>query len=213
MEGAAGIPETYEINPGAEGLDLAYISRVKHALAEIIDRARPARRLFEIGFGEGSIAAWLVERGFSVTGIDPSTTGIVEARARFPGPCFEAGSAYDDLAARFGTFPIVIAVSVFEHLYSPRKAAETAFALTEPGGIFVCCVPFHGYWKNLVIALTDSFDRHADVMWEHGHIKFFSERSLAKLLTERGFKVERMIRVGRIKPLAKELWAVARRPH
>lgn len=61
------------------------------------------RRLFELGCGNGSVANVLVERGWGVTGVDPSVEGIAQARAAYPGPRLECGSAYDDLAGRYGT--------------------------------------------------------------------------------------------------------------
>jgi 2-polyprenyl-3-methyl-5-hydroxy-6-metoxy-1,4-benzoquinol methylase len=213
MEGARAIPETYDWAPGAVGTDLAYHARLKRALAGIFDSARPGHRLIDLGCGEGSLDHWLADRGFNVTGIDSSPSGIREARARYPDVRFDVGDIYEPLATKLGTFSTVVSLSVLEHLYSPRRAVDTAIALLEPGGLFICVVPFHGYWKNLAIALTGKFDQHVSSLWDHGHIKFFSERTLSALLTERGFLVERMIRVGCIPPLAKELIAVARRPN
>jgi 2-polyprenyl-3-methyl-5-hydroxy-6-metoxy-1,4-benzoquinol methylase len=61
-------------------------------------------RVFELGCGNGSVANVLAQQGWSVTGVDPSTEGIAQANAQYPTLKLEEGSAYDDLAARFGRF-------------------------------------------------------------------------------------------------------------
>jgi 2-polyprenyl-3-methyl-5-hydroxy-6-metoxy-1,4-benzoquinol methylase len=43
------------------------------------------QRLFELGCGNGSMAHALSQRGWHITGVDPSAEGIVQARAAYPG--------------------------------------------------------------------------------------------------------------------------------
>jgi 2-polyprenyl-6-hydroxyphenyl methylase/3-demethylubiquinone-9 3-methyltransferase len=182
------------------------------ALKKIIDAEAPAdRRIFEVGCGNGTIAGKLSQQGFSVTGIDPSSSGIAVARAAFPGCTFCEGSAYDDLAARYGTFPLVISLEVVEHCFWPRKYATAIFDLLQPGGVAVISTPYHGYLKNLALALTGKFDDHWSPLWDGGHIKFWSQKTLRKLLEAAGFSSVEFVRVGRISPLAKSMIAVARK--
>jgi len=147
-----------------------------------------------------------------VTGVDPSTEGIGQARALFPELKLYEGSAYDDLAARFGRFPVGTSLEVVEHVYFPRHYAATLLALLEPGGTAIVSTPYHGYWKNLAMALTGKLDAHFTALWDHGHIKFWSIKTLGDLLHEAGFVDIRFERVGRIPALAKSMIAIARKP-
>lgn len=61
------------------------------------------------------------------------------------------------------------------------------------------------------MALTGTLDAHFTALWDHGHIKFWSIRTLTQLLMEAGFKTVRFERVGRIPLLAKSMIAVATR--
>jgi 2-polyprenyl-6-hydroxyphenyl methylase/3-demethylubiquinone-9 3-methyltransferase len=183
-------------------------------LARLIDRlplTGKDRRVFDLGCGNGATAHWLSERGWEVTGVDPSEEGIRTALRAWPELRLEQGSAYDDLAARFGRFPLVVSLDVVEHLYYPRKFAATLFSLVEEGGTAIVTAPYHGYLKNLALAVTGRMDRHFTALWDHGHIKFWSKKTLRVLLEEAGFSEIRMHRIGRIPPLAKSLFAVARR--
>lgn len=55
-------------------------------------------------------------------------------------------------------------------------------------------------------------DAHFTALWDHGHIKFWSIRTLGELLREAGFVNLRFERVGRVPALAKALIAIARKP-
>lgn len=170
------------------------------------------RRLFDLGCGNGSVAALLHHEGWEVCGVDPSSEGIAAANLTFPQLRLEQGSAYDDLAARFGRFPVVISLEVVEHVYAPRHYARTLFDLVEPGGTAIVSTPFHGYFKNLALAVSGKMDDHFTALWDHGHIKFWSYRTLTTLLTEAGFERIRFRRVGRIAPLAHSMIAIVHRP-
>jgi 2-polyprenyl-6-hydroxyphenyl methylase/3-demethylubiquinone-9 3-methyltransferase len=98
-----------------------------------------------------------------------------------------------------------------EHVYSPREFARTVYDLLEDGGVALISTPYHGYFKNLAIALTNSFDRHVKPLWDHGHIKFWSMATLRQLLEEAGFTSVSFHRVGRLPLVAKSMIAVAKK--
>lgn len=201
----------YVYHPGHFPHTAAYLWPSVFAELDRLNLMADRRRVFEVGCGNGALTHELARRGWSAIGIDPSESGIAEARKGGPIE-FQVASAYDDLAGRFGTFPAVVSLEVVEHLYDPRKFARTIYSVLEPGGTTILSTPYHGYWKNLALAIRGKFDAHHDPLWDHGHIKFWSVQSLTDLLTEVGFEVLRFHRVGRIPVLAKSMIAVARRP-
>ena len=172
----------------------------------------PGAHVFDLGCGNGSVAAHLAAKGYAVSGIDPSEEGIAQAQATYPDLDLRLGSAYEDLSSEFGTFPALISLEVVEHLYFPRKYAKTAHDLLEPGGIAILSTPYHSYFKNLVLAVTGKMDQHFTALVDHMHIKFWSIKTLTILLEEAGLEVVEFRRVGRVPPLAKSMVAVARRP-
>lgn len=169
-------------------------------------------RVFDLGCGNGAFARRLAGEGYEVTDVDPSVQGIAQARQARPCLRLEEGSAYEPLSERFGTFPAVTSLEVVEHVYAPRAYARTLAELLEPGGTAIVSTPYHGYWKNLALALTGKMDRHFTALWDHGHIKFWSVRTLSILLTETGLAVNEVHRVGRIPQLAKSMILVATKP-
>lgn len=169
------------------------------------------RRAFDLGCGNGSTCKLLADLGFKTIGVDPSVSGISLARNNFPDIEFHEGSAYDDLAARYGRFPLVISLEVVEHCYDPIMYARTLYNLVEDGGIAIVSTPYHGYLKNLALAILGEWDAHFGALWQGGHIKFFSEKSMRSLLEGVGFHNIQIIRAGRFSPLAKSMVALAKK--
>ncbi len=71
--------------------------------------------------------------------------------------------------------------------------------------------PYRIINRNLALALAGKFDHHWSPLWDGGHIKFWSEKTLLELLEETGFSSVDFVRVGRIPPLAKSMIAIARK--
>src|SRR5438045_7875050 len=84
---------------------------VSRVLDEVTVPARE-RRLFGLGCGNGSVAYELTRCGWDLTGVDPSAEGIERARATHPELKIARGSAYDDLAAQYGQFPVMLSLEV-----------------------------------------------------------------------------------------------------
>ena len=183
-------------------------SQPTYASGYLWDRVLPlvpaGARVFEIGCGNGALVRELRKRGHEVIGIDTSESGVAMGGEG----CF-VGSAYDDLAGRYGKFDCVVSLEVIEHLFEPRRFVRATRELLKPQGVAIISTPYHGYWKNLALALTGKLDAHFTALWDGGHIKFWSERTLRTLLQEGGYSV-RFHRAGRFGPLAKSLVAEAR---
>jgi 2-polyprenyl-6-hydroxyphenyl methylase/3-demethylubiquinone-9 3-methyltransferase len=166
------------------------------------------KRAFDLGCGNGATANMLSALGFETTAVDTSETGIALAHEAFPHINAFVGSAYDDLASRYGTFPLVVSLEVVEHCIDPRAFAKTFFALIAPGGLGVLSTPHHGYWKNLALAVSGKMDAHFTALWDGGHVKFWSIKTLRVLLEEAGAINVQFVRVGRLPPLAKSMIAI-----
>jgi 2-polyprenyl-3-methyl-5-hydroxy-6-metoxy-1,4-benzoquinol methylase len=176
-----------------------------------LDAENQPRSVFDLGCGNGSVGEQLRMLGWNVVGVDPSSDGIQLAHSHFPDLNVSLGSAYEDLAKRFGQFPVAISLEVVEHVYAPREFARRLYELVESGGTAILSTPYHGYLKNLALAVCGRMDAHFTALWDHGHIKFWSKDTLSALLHEAGFRDLRFRLVGRIPPLAKSMVVIARK--
>jgi 2-polyprenyl-3-methyl-5-hydroxy-6-metoxy-1,4-benzoquinol methylase len=172
----------------------------------------PPARILDIGCGNGATARFLSNHGYTVTGIDTSSSGVSIARQESPSCRFEVASVYDDnLSERFGRFDAVVSLEVIEHCPDSFAFMHAVHASLNEGGIAVLSTPYHALLKNLLIVLSGRFDSHFDPLWVGGHLKFFSVPALRRLLQATGFEPVTFARVGRLPPLAKSVVVAAKR--
>jgi len=169
-----------------------------------------ALKIADLGCGNGYIAGLMAGLGHSVTAVDSSAEGIGIAEEAHPEVRFMCVSLYEDLANIIGQdYDVVVSSDVIEHLYDPRLFLKNAYALLRPGGTIILTTPYHGYLKNLAMALFGKLDRHFTVDWDCGHIKFFSVRTLGTMVAEQGFRDIRFSFAGRLPFLWKSMILVA----
>jgi 2-polyprenyl-6-hydroxyphenyl methylase/3-demethylubiquinone-9 3-methyltransferase len=124
-------------------------------IAEEIDKAFGGApvRVLDLGCGAGFLSNYLAERGHQVTGIDTTTENLTVALARDAthSARYEHGDA---CALRFepGSFDVVCAMDLLEHVEDPAKLIAEASRVLAPGGLFV----FHTFnrtWQAELVVI------------------------------------------------------------
>jgi 2-polyprenyl-6-hydroxyphenyl methylase/3-demethylubiquinone-9 3-methyltransferase len=164
--------------------------------------------VLDAGCGHGEFAAFLLNLGFAVTGVDISATAIAKAKHRCPGMRFEVASLEVALPFADEEFAAVWCSELLEHLFDVHRALAELNRVLQPRGKLVLTTPYHGLLKNIAIALV-GFEKHYNPYLSH--IRFFTRRSLAMCLDRAGFTVERWRGVGRWWPLWKLHFVIARK--
>ena len=194
---------------GASGEGLASV------LVDLVDQQGGVKTICDLGCGNGYLASRLGARGYQVIGIDGSRPYIATARRLYASPSvrFEQALFGEELIASLGgeRFDLVISSDVIEHLYHPAELIRTAHAIVKPGGRLIVGTPYHGYLKNLAIAVLGKWDSHHAVHWDGGHVKFFSVPTLRAMVESCGFADTGFTYYGRFQWLAKNMICTARR--
>ena len=162
-----------------------------HKVVRILSDAEIRGPILDAGCGDGNFTHSLSEVGFQMCGIDLSDGGITRATQQYPSCRFAKWSVYDDYRRAFvglATFDAVIAIEVIEHLYSPKTFVRRVGEALVPGGLVIVTSPYWGYLKNVALAVTNRLDRNLTALWEGGHIKHWSYRTLRMLFEEQGFE-------------------------
>jgi 2-polyprenyl-3-methyl-5-hydroxy-6-metoxy-1,4-benzoquinol methylase len=199
----AGI--SYEYRSTAAEVSHSYLYE---PVAELLANIPPNALVVDIGCGNGSFLSLFQGRGWQLYGSDYSSTGIEIAKASYPDIKFSLGNAEampDELTNRAGQFDVVLCTEVIEHVYNPRGLLKTCHDLLKPNGMLVLTTPYHGYLKNLMMAVTGKLDGHFTVLWDHGHIKFWSHKTMREVLTESNFTNIKFSGAGRIPWLWKSM--------
>jgi 2-polyprenyl-6-hydroxyphenyl methylase/3-demethylubiquinone-9 3-methyltransferase len=179
-----------------------------------IERFVPSGRILDAGCGNGAFCGELAHRGkHEVCGMDLSKTGIEIARRFFPQVNFKLASVNEDIISVFDEpFDAIVSLEVIEHLYDPRGFVESLYQGLKPGGILILSTPYHGYLKNLALAISNRMDHHFTALWDGGRIKFWSRPTLTKVLTSKGFRILDFAGCGRVPYLWKSMVLTAQRP-
>ena len=126
----------------------------------------------DLGCGNGSFLAHFRQEGWELHGFDMSRSDIEEASKAYSGIQFSCADLTADLSSHplVGRCDVVISTEVVEHVFLPRLYAKNCFRFLKPGGILIISTPYHGYLKNVALALAGKMDFHHGALIDYGHI-------------------------------------------
>jgi 2-polyprenyl-3-methyl-5-hydroxy-6-metoxy-1,4-benzoquinol methylase len=211
METAEQVGISYEYRAADHEISHSYLKPIVDGLIKDVPAGST---VLDMGCGNGSFLSLYRDRGWNLFGTDFSPTGIEIARNNYPDIKFILGDSQtsaDDLLNQVGSVDLIISTEVIEHLYNPKAFLRTAYEVLKPGGVMVVTTPYHGYLKNLLLAVTGQMDQHFTVLWDHGHIKFWSVQTLRKALADTGFECVGFKGAGRLPYLWKSMALSCRR--
>ena len=102
-------------------------------------------RLLDVGSGRGDLGLVLSDRGWQVTGVEPSEEACEEANSRgaptLPGTLATVSSSLD------ANFDAVLFQHSLEHVAEPLDDLRLARQLLRPGGLLLVSLPNFGSWQ------------------------------------------------------------------
>ena len=178
----------YELANEQAFLDLQLLALVDAGFDELeqsLTQKKP--RLLDIGCAVGSLLVYLRNRGWDVLGVEisrPQAAYAVEKR-KLDVRCFPLEENQFPAAS----FDLVLASHLIEHLNDPNALIAEVHRILAPEGYFFVTTPnisgfqarfFRERWRSLI------FD----------HLYLFSRKTLSRMLRERGFVIEKIVRWG-----------------
>jgi len=187
---AARLASYYPTTYGAYELPIGILGRVSQAIQRLQSRQAlrtaplahlaqlPVGRLLDVGCGRGDLGSWLIQRGWSVTGVEPSAQACTVARDR-------------GVDARMGTlteveleparYDAVVFRQSLEHVIDPVADLRRAREALRDRGVAIVSVPNFGCWQR----------RRFGERWFHldlpRHRVHFDENALRTTLARAGY--------------------------
>jgi SAM-dependent methyltransferase len=149
--------------------------------AFLLGGVRAGERVLDLGSGGGAFTAILAQANALPVGIEVAEAALRRARSEHPALDFRLAPIDGPLPLDDGSFDVVWASEVIEHI------ADTAHWLSEvrrvltPGGRLLVTTPNH---PRLAIALR-GVERYSEPLGDHLHL--YTRRSLSTVLGEFGF--------------------------
>lgn len=157
--------------------------------------------LLDIGCGNGVLTSKISKFFKHTTGIDLSGTGIELAQKIKSERLTFKNMSIEDMIDSKKKFKFITSFEVIEHQYLPDDFLNKINQILDDNGILLLSTPYNGYIKNLIISLIGKNDWHYNPLWRHGHIKFFSVKTLSKILKECNFEIIKKKFSGRFYPI------------
>lgn len=168
---------------GAEPVDL------RLRLAFVLERLRAAgaRSVLDVGCGAGEITSELVRAGFDVVGVDVAEEPLRRARAREADLDARRVEVDGEWPLADASFDAVWAGETIEHVTDTAAWLSEVRRVLRSDGTLLLSTPAHGRLTMLGLALSARrLDAHFDPRSDH--VRFYTRRTLARLLSEFGFE-------------------------
>ena len=155
-------------------------------------------RILEVGCGDAAFTKDLLRYSNNVTAIDISASQIERNKQALPAVTFLQHDVSESFPFENDSFDVIWCSEVLEHLFAPDFALTEMHRVLAPGGRLLVTVPFHGYFKDVLIALF-KWDEHFAP--GNPHIRFFTKRTLGRVASEAGFRDVNMTQCGMNRPV------------
>jgi SAM-dependent methyltransferase len=178
------LPDVYELKEdplSSHGRAYAMLSSV------------PPTSVLDLGCSGGLLSERLKRLGHRVTGVDAvAVPGVQERTTRFV-----AADLDDGIPPELGEqYHLVLALDVLEHLRRPEQLLADMRQVIGPGGRAIICVPNFAHWYPRLRVLLGRFDYDQRGILDRTHLRFFTLRSIRRLVSDAGYRVRRQEVVG-----------------
>ena len=164
----------------------------RNSLAALFELVRPGSGVLDVGIGGGALGRRLsVERGCRVDGATISGEEAENAAA-FYRRIEVADLNQVDLATLFSPqrYDVVICADVLEHLLRPTQVLDACGRLLSDDGALLLSIPNVAYIGLLGELLEGEFRYRVEGLLDRTHLRFFTRRSLLRMLRESGWHVD-----------------------
>jgi glycosyltransferase involved in cell wall biosynthesis len=151
------------------------------------------KKILDLGCSQGRFGEMLRLQGHTVIGVDAEKVdGVAERLDRFVEADLNEG-----LPAEVGRdFDVVVAADVFGHLAKPEQLLSELVGVLAPRGVIIATVPNIAHWYPRFRMATGTFDYDVRGVFDAGHMRFFTDKSFARMAQRAGTRVRRVSNSG-----------------
>lgn len=181
------------MSPKYQGeLGSAALSDINNTHTKVLSLVGKGKRVLEVGCATGYMTKQMItgqQCRVTALEIDPESAEL----ARQAGATVLTGDVQDEgvLEQLDGPFEVVVMADVVEHLREPEIVLSRLRLLLEPNGSLILSVPNIAHWTVRVSLLRGQFEYSEKGILDNSHLRFFTRKSIVRLLQESGYRVVR----------------------
>ncbi len=176
--------------------------------ALLLGEAEPGERVLDLGCGAGRFVAALQDAGADPVGVELAEGALERARRNVPGAELHALGPDGAIPLEDASVDLVWCSEVLEHVPDTAGLLSEARRVLRTGGRLLVTTPSHDLPRRALIVLA-RFEDHCDPLGQH--VRFYSRRSLARVLETFAFEEVHVSRIGGMPGLRETLVARARK--
>ncbi len=165
-----------------------YFEELHHGL---LRQVGSGLKVLDVGCGYGQNGAEMMKKNNTVFGVDLSPLAVEKAKKRLTFAAVADFSRPETIpeAIRREKFDLVIFSDILEHVYDPLLLIRNAVPLMKENATLLVSVPNIANWLTRLRLLFGTWDYTVSGMMDRTHIRFFTLKSIKRLITAAGFDV------------------------
>jgi len=180
----------------------------KNRVEAILHTTGSGNTLLDVGCGNGLLLYQLRNKFKKLVGLEYSAHRLEQAKLNLSENNFVPvlGSAEDMNEIASASVDCLVSADTIEHIPDVYLAATELFRVLRPGGTLVINTPNIAFIKKRALLLIGRFPSTSqpneglgsDILFDGGHLHYFTFRSLSLLLERSGFAIENSIGFGKL---------------
>jgi len=178
------IKQYYENKSPSYGISHTRRKKILELLKDV-----KGKRILDIGCSTGYLGKVLKEQENFVVGVDISEQASKQAQTVLDRAyCFDVEKQWP-LELENEKFDIIVALEIIEHLFDPALFLKKIREFLEKDGTLIITVPNFLSWVNRIKFVFGKFRYTDQGIFDFGHIRFFTRKTLRILLNDSGFEI------------------------
>jgi 2-polyprenyl-3-methyl-5-hydroxy-6-metoxy-1,4-benzoquinol methylase len=160
-------------------------------ILKLVEDSKQRLRILDVGSADGYLGKILKERGHYVDGIERDPQLAERARLIYD-RFYQADVDGFDFPER-AEYDLIIFADVLEHLRDPAAVLRRCYGALKEDGKIIISVPNVANFVVRLSLLFGHFDYRDLGILDRTHLRFFTLRTLTRLLQDCGLKVDRVV--------------------